>query len=186
MLYPANFFSVLLASSPNTPMPSTYGENALLLADELLSILPSARAEMIRMYYRDGLTLRKIGNVYNFTPEHVRQIHAASLRKIHVHLVSVFGSWPPEEPLTYESYVGACYKAEHLASDSPLSALTRLGLAPGILSRLRMAGVQTVGDFISMDESALMSIDGFGKVTVKKLKELQGEAQQRIGVGARK
>ena len=179
--YPANFFSALLENAEASPSHNDSGESSLLLADELLSILPTARAEMIRLYYRDGLSFRKIGAVYGLTHERIRQIIISGFRKIRLNLTAVYGEWPLEESLTYSSYLAARYRAKHLTADSPLTALTRLGLAPGILSRMHAVGVHTVGEFLQLGEEKLTGVDGVGKVRAKKLLDLQETVRGKLG-----
>ena len=47
-----------------------------------LDTLTARELEVVHLYYREEKTLREIANVYNVTPERIRQILAKSLRKL--------------------------------------------------------------------------------------------------------
>ena len=49
---------------------------------ECVDSLPGQQPEVIRRRYRDGQTLREIGEAQGITPEAVRQIHSKALREL--------------------------------------------------------------------------------------------------------
>ena len=135
-------------------------------------------AEIIRLRFERGMTLRDIGKSMGVTAERVRQVQHKALRKLrHPSLLMMleYGEGNFEYP-PYKGYSGPPRNTQTEIGQTnyrDLSAndITALGLSLRTCLALKKAGINTISELSSTSKKDLLHLKGIGSASVDNICE---------------
>lgn len=153
---------------------------------ESLSLLAEREAKVLRLRYRDGLTLEKTGKEFNVTRERIRQVEAKAIRKLRH--PSISRTWIMVE---YEEHLGLRRERDRLAEEceelrkqlalmpdsDPIPeqienvdvGIEDLELSVRSYNCLKRAGINTIGDLRGTTRERLMKVRNLGRKSMEEV-----------------
>jgi len=142
------------------------------LADLLISLIKQPNQDVIRMYYKEGLSLSMIGSSLNLSSARIGQHKKKGIRLI-------MNRWRyngcPTCVEDYEPFI----KAKE-AAVTPETSLGKLAISIRLYNALVRAGIETVADLLTITEGRnIRNIGPKGWEEIKSLQEKYASLQRR-------